>query len=105
MSGKVSTRNPYCLRKRNKKTHNEKEFKLEYEQRAYTSHQNKLKNCNFVGKCLRKAEKKKTKEIKDRNQKISMKNSQSGIKKKFSSIKNYYFSFFIMVLTSILNFN
>ena len=77
MSEKKSKRSPYRLREGNKKTYNEKKIRLEYEQQAYTSHQ----VCSFVEKCLRIAEKKKTKETKKRNSKINMRISHSGMYK------------------------
>lgn len=77
MSGKESKRSTYCMRERNKKTYSVKKSKLESEQQAYTSHQ----VCSFVEKCLRIAEKKKTKETKKRNSKINMRISHSGMYK------------------------
>ena len=81
MSEKKSKRSPYWLREGNKKTYNEKKIRLEYEQQAYTSHQNKIENCSFVEECLRKAQNKKDVDIKIRNLTKSMNNSYSGLKK------------------------
>ena len=81
MSEKKSKRSPYRLREGNKKTYNEKKIRLEYEQQANTSHQNQLEVYSFVEKCLRIAEKKKTKETKKRNSKINMRISHSGMYK------------------------
>ena len=81
MSGKESKRSPYCMRERNKKTHSVKKSKLESEKQANTSYQNQLEVCSFVEKCLRIAEKKKTKETKKRNSKINMRISHSGMYK------------------------
>ena len=92
MSEKKSKRSPYRLREGNKKTYNEKKIRLEYEQQAYTSHQNKIEICSFVEKCLRKAQDKKVIEFKIRNLTKSMKNSYSGLEKKFLyTINSYYF--------------
>ena len=84
MSGKESKRSPYWLRERSKVTYNVKKSKLE--QQADTSNQNKHKTCSFVKKCRGKAQKKKTKEIKSKSSKKSMRNSHSGM-------KNIIFSF------------
>ena len=80
MSGKESKRSPYWLRERSKVTYNVKKSKLE--QQADTSHQ----ISSFVKKCRGKAQKKKTKEIKSKSSKKSMRNSHSGM-------KNIIFSF------------
>ena len=79
MSEKKSKRSPYWFRDRNNKTYNEKKTKLEYEQQAITSNQNKFENCSFVNNCRGKAEKKKNSEDEKRNSKISMRNSHSGL--------------------------
>ena len=81
MSEKKSKRSPYRLREGNKKIYNEKKIRLEYEQQAYTSHQNKIEICGFVEKCLRKAQDKKDVDIKIRNLTKSMNNFYSGLKK------------------------
>ena len=80
---------------------NEKKIKLEFEQQADASHQNKLEICSFVKQCSKNAnnaKKKKIIEIASKSLTISLDNTFSGMRNFYIAIYFESELFFLIIL-------